>query len=199
MTFFKIAILCYIIFYYGIILFLRSYLLYRKTGVNSVQHLHKEGLAWFNQKVLIFCSILISVIGLNYIFLPNNYLWLIPISYLTTEIFRNIGLALGFFGLLFGFIAQLQMGDSWRLGENHQEKTNLIYQGFYQYSRNPIYLFLLLAHFGYFLMLPNALSLCFLALSYVSFEIKIRLEEVYMEEKHGEEYLVFKRNVRRWI
>lgn len=199
MTFLKIMVLVYIGFYYGGILGLRSYLLYRKTGIHAIQHLHKEGIAWFNQKVLITCSLLIAIIGFNYVLLPNNYLWLIPIPYLVSEVVSNLGIILGFSGLILGFIAQLQMGDSWRLGEHPQETTRLIQKGFYQYSRNPIYLFLLIAHLGYFFMLPNALCLCFLVLSYVSFEIKIRLEESYMEDKHGADYLAYKLVVRRWV
>lgn len=33
----------------------------------------------------------------------------------------------------------------------------------------------------------------------MTFEIKIRLEEAYMESKHGEIYLAYKKQVRRWV
>lgn len=102
----KIAVLAYIIFYYGGILLLRSYLLYKKTGIQAIQHLHKEGITWFNQKLLITCAILIPFIGLNYVLLPNNYLLLVPIPYLVSDIISFLGILLSTGGLILGFIAK---------------------------------------------------------------------------------------------
>ena len=95
--------------------------------------------------------------------------------------------------------AQFQMGNSWRLGLNKEEKTKLVREGSFKYSRNPIYLGILISYIGFFLMMPNTLSFAFLVASYIGLEIKIRLEEQYLLKIHPAEYLNYKSSVRRWI
>ena len=91
------------------------------------------------------------------------------------------------------------MGDSWRLGLNENETISLIKHGLFKYSRNPVYLGILVSNIGFFLLMPNAVSLCFLALSYVSIEVKIRLEENYLLNTKGLAYENYLNRVRRWI
>ena len=131
--------------------------------------------------------------------MEQNYLWLIPIYYLEKIIIGYLGIALSAIGLAIVIIAQLQMGDSWRLGLNKSEKTVLIQRGFFRFSRNPIYLGILISNIGFFLMMPNALSFAFLVTSYIALEIKIRLEEQYLTQTHPIEYANYKSGVRRWI
>ncbi|HMQ88474.1 MAG TPA: methyltransferase [Flavilitoribacter sp.] len=68
-----------------------------------------------------------------------------------------------------------------------------------RFSRNPVYAALMLSYLGFFLMLPNALSLCFLTLSYFSLAVKIRLEEDYLDGIHGAAFRDYRARVRRWI
>lgn len=197
----KIAALVYLIFYYGMLVGYRSFLLYRRTGINPIKKITREGVTGFVENVFGVCFVLISVIVLNYVFIEKNYeFYLVPIPYLEQEILGFIGIPIALIGLLFAFIAQLQMGDSWRLGVNEKlEKTELITKGLYQYSRNPVYFGLLISYIGFFLMMPNALSFCFLVLSYFALEIKIRLEEDHLEKNHAAVFFAYKKKVRRWI
>lgn len=200
MTFLKIASLLYVFFYYGILLAFRAFLLYRNTGINPIKNLEKKGIAGFVEKGITICFILVSVIAFNYVFLEYNYqFYLIPITYLEIQWIWITGIVLAFVGLIIGFVAQLQMGNSWRLGLNRKEKTDLITKGLYQYSRNPVYLGLMISYIGFFLMLPNALSFCWLVLSYFLLGVKIRLEEQYLESKHNPQFAIYKEKVRRWI
>ena len=130
---------------------------------------------------------------------PFEICYLIPIPYLVSAGIANPGIGLGFGGLSLAILAQLQMGDSWRLGINSNEKTNLITNGLFRYSRNPVYLGLMISYFGFFFFFLNVLSLCFLVLSYVALEVKIRLEENYLESVHIDTFNAYKRRVRRWI
>lgn len=195
----KIASLFYLLFYYVVIIGVRSYLLYKNTGINAITSKEKQGMEGFIEKVFMVCLFLISVIVLNFVFLENNYQWLIPITYLENLTVGYLGIGLSFVGIAIGAIAQLQMGNSWRLGLKKNEKTNLVLKGFFKYSRNPIYLGALISYIGFFMMMPNALSFAFLAVSYVALEIKIRLEEQYLEGVHSIEYSKYKSSVRRWI
>jgi protein-S-isoprenylcysteine O-methyltransferase Ste14 len=200
MTFLQIAVLLYVLFYYGILLGFRAYLLYRRTGVNAIINIPKEGVWGFNERVLMFCFILVSVVGFNYAFIPQNYPLLVPIPWLKAVLFSQLGVVIASFGLLFAFIAQLQMGDSWRLGiDENQSAPPLITHGLYRFSRNPVYLGILISLLGYFLMVPNAFSLLLLVLMFVSIQIKVRLEEAFLLAKHAESFKLYKQKVRRWF
>jgi len=199
MTVFQIAALIYLLYYSGILLGFRGYLLYTRTGVNPIQSRKKTGVEGFIENVFKVCLVLMVATVLNYVFIEGNYKYLIPIKYLESNLIAYLGIFLGMFGLSFGFIAQLQMGDSWRLSLNENEKTDLVHQGLFAYSRNPIYLGYLISIIGFFMMMPNAISLCILSLSYVAIQVKIRLEEKYLIRINGIEYENYLARVRRWI
>jgi len=91
------------------------------------------------------------------------------------------------------------MRESWRIQINITEDTKLVTHGLYKYSRNPIYLGLLISFLGFFMIAPNALSLCFLILMLSSIGIKIRLEEEHLIRKHPGDFMEYKNNVRRWV
>jgi len=191
--------LAYWILYYGLLLVFRAYVLYRNTGVNAIQNRQTDGLAGFAELVFKVCFILIPVLVLNYVFIPQNYQYFVPIQYLSLDWLNVLGGLLGIGGILFAFIAQLQMGNSWRLGLDHSTTTELVTKGFYQFSRNPIYLGVLVATFGFFLLLPSAASLGLLVANYIGLEVKIRLEEQFMAEQHQADYLTYQQRVRRWL
>ena len=200
MTVLQFAALFYLIIYYGVLLGFRAYLLYKNTGINPITNMEKKGIEGFVEKVFQVCFVLVSIIVLNFVFIEVNYVYyLVPFTYLELSWLGNIGIILSSTALIFAIIAQLQMGNSWRLGLNKQEKTTLVKSNLFRYTRNPIYLGLLISYIGFFLMMPNAFSLVFLVTSYVALEIKIRLEEQYLIDKHGQSYLSYHAKVRRWI
>ena len=196
---YKIAILIYIFIYNGLLIIGRSYLLYKKTGINPFKKMGKDDAAGVNEKVLIFGASLLPVIAIAFSFFENIYQYFVPINYLIYELPRNIGCVLAFGGLAVAFIAQLQMGNSWRTGIDKNIKTALVTTGLFRYSRNPIYLALLISLLGFFLMAPNALSLCCLVLAYPSIEIKIRFEEEHLAEEHPVAFNNYQEKVRRWV
>lgn len=199
MTYLQISALIYLFTYFGIIIGLRSYLLYKRTGINALRHVEKDGIAGIVEKVLAVGLVVIAVVVLNFVFLENNYLLLVPIPYLLHPMIGYIGIGMSLVGLIIGIVAQLQMGDAWRLGLNKTETTTLVYEGLFRFSRNPIYLSVFISNIGFFLMMPNALSFTLVVLNYVALEIKIRLEEEYLTSTHGEEYISYQNKVRRWI
>lgn len=91
------------------------------------------------------------------------------------------------------------MRESWRIGIDEENKTELVTNGFFAISRNPIFLGRMIANIGLFLVLPNAFTLLIIALSTVSINTQIRLEEEFLEQEFGEQYQEYKTKVRRWI
>ena len=93
----------------------------------------------------------------------------------------------------------MKMANSWRIGIDENNKTELVTKGFFSVSRNPIFLGIMIANIGLFLVLPNAFTLLIISLSTVSINTQIRLEEAFLEKEHGKEYSNYKPKVRRWI
>ena len=196
---YKIAALGFVLIYFGLLIGCRSYLLYRRTGINPLRPAVQAGARGLNERILGLATLVLPVVALNYAFLEDNYRYLAPIPYLEGALYKNVGLALSAIGLLWTFVAQLQMKDSWRIGIEPTSKTPLITGGLYRYSRNPIYLGLIGAFLGFFLLAPNALSLCFLAIMYSSIALKVRFEEEFLRQTHGTQFLQYASQVRRWL
>lgn len=78
--------------------------------------------------------------------------------------------------------------------------TAIVTAGAFRFSRNPIYLSLLLLYLG-IASLINALWIFLLALPLVVVLQRgvVEREERYLERKFGDEYMVYKNRVRRWM
>ena len=109
-----------------------------------------------------------------------------------------------------GIIVAAILGLGWRSvslmrgtgqSENpYKPTTQIVTQGPYRFTRNPMYLQMVLVCIGFAIILWNVWILllspvCALALTWLA----ILPEEKYLERKFGEEYLSYKRKVRRWI
>ena len=81
------------------------------------------------------------------------------------------------------------------------KKVNkLVISGIYKYSRNPMYLGLLIIVISssiFYLNIYSILTPIFFYLWINRFQIK--REEVFLTEKFGEDYLSYKKKTRRWI
>lgn len=80
------------------------------------------------------------------------------------------------------------------------EATTLVTSGLYRYSRNPMYLGVLLVLIGWALFLGNLVSVLFI----VGFALfinryQILPEERLLQEKFGADFMAYKARVRRWI
>lgn len=114
-------------------------------------------------------------------------------------IFKYIGIALLILSLIWILIAQFQMKNSWRIGIDENVKTELITAGLFNYSRNPIFLGILVSLIGLFFTLPTLISLSFLIISNILIQIQIRLEEEFLLKEHDKVYLQYKAKVRRFL
>jgi len=77
--------------------------------------------------------------------------------------------------------------------------SNIIKNGPYAISRNPIYLVMTLIHLAAAFYYNSYWSLLMLIPAVPVINIFIKKEEKYLEEKFGDEYLAYKSGVRRWI
>ena len=81
------------------------------------------------------------------------------------------------------------------------KKVNkLVTSGIYKYSRNPMYLGLLLIVISSSILYLNIYSVSTpIFFYYLINRFQIQREEIFLTEKFGEEYLSYKTKTRRWI
>jgi protein-S-isoprenylcysteine O-methyltransferase Ste14 len=107
-----------------------------------------------------------------------------------------------FIGTGFGLIASsIQLFK--KAGTAHlpwKSSTKLVSAGFYRQSRNPIYLGMVLISLGIAFEV-NSLWGILTTIPLIVFldRYPIRKEERYLEQKFGDEYRAYKKQVRRWI
>jgi protein-S-isoprenylcysteine O-methyltransferase Ste14 len=84
--------------------------------------------------------------------------------------------------------------------DTSKSTTKIVTDGAYLFSRNPLYLSLLLLLFGVAILLSSLWLFCTVPILYTLFLFKaVKLEESYLSQKFGEEYLNYSAKVKRWI
>ena len=189
----------FLIIYFLLVFVIRSILLKNKTGVNPLTFNKTDDAHGFNGKVFTIITLIeLIVVGL-YAFKIEWYKYLLPFWYLENNLLSKIGWVLLFVSLLVVWISQSQMSTSWRIGIDEENKTKLITNGMFSISRNPIFLGIMIANIGLFLVIPNAFTLLIISLSTISINTQIRLEEEFLKRDFGDEYVEYAKKVRRWL
>jgi protein-S-isoprenylcysteine O-methyltransferase Ste14 len=177
----------------------RSVIIWRQTGRSPLALGQGDSVYDYIGHWFKFTMALMVTVVVAFSVPVHVYQYLVPISFLETDLLRTIGVGLTVIALAWTVVAQAHMGVSWRIGIDQHQKTSLVMQGLFRYSRNPIFLGALVAFFGFFMLMPNAVSLLVFVLSYVLIQIQVRLEEDFLVHVHGEEYRSYCRHVRRWL
>jgi len=103
-------------------------------------------------------------------------------------------------GLVITLLAQLAMGDSWRIGVDSDERTTLVTAGPFALVRNPIFTSMLPASLGLALLVPNAVTLAAFVALVGALELQTRVvEEPYLLRVHGDVYAGYAARVGRFV
>lgn len=195
----KIILPLYFIIYFGIAFVLKTLVVAKRIGKNPLV-LPKDdsayGLIGFYFKLTL---IAMFIYVFAYSLFPTWHQYFLVIPSLDYQIVKYLGLICLAFSLVWTIIAQSHMKDSWRIGIDNETKTDLVKSGVFSFSRNPIFLGMILSLVGLFLVTPNALTSIFMILGYVLIQIQIRLEEEFLTKEHGKEYSYYKEKIRRLI
>jgi len=189
----------YLLAYFSAAFFWRSYAVWKRSGVNPVVFKGSDSAHDLIGRV--FKALLATIVAVVFIyaFVPNAYQYLMPISWFERTWIKLTAIVLLLVSLLWTILAQAQMGNSWRIGIDTDHRTELVQNGVFKISRNPIFVGIMVTLLGLFLIIPNVVTLITLLLGVILIGIQVRLEEEYLTSKHGEKYLEYRRNVRRWI
>lgn len=113
---------------------------------------------------------------------------------------RIVGIVITAIGVAVFIISVLQMKDNWRAGIQREDKTNLVMTGIYSISRNPaflgfdlMYIGILLSYFNWYLCLATVVAVLLFHLQIVN------VEEDFLTETFGNEYLEYKSKVCRYL
>lgn len=112
---------------------------------------------------------------------------------------RFTGFCVGLLGDGIFLISVLCMKDSWRAGIPDQDKTELVTDGIYAFSRNPAFLGFDLQYIGVLLMFCNLLTGMFTVFAIVMLHRQILQEERHLTAAFGAEYLNYRRRVLRYL
>lgn len=131
--------------------------------------------------------------------LLNKY---IPVTHFIESPWNKIGIAVivvaGSFDLwsLFLFLKKRTTPNPMK----PENTTGLVVNGLYKYSRNPMYVGLLIILTGYAIWLGSLTPFLVLPLFYWAItEMQIKPEERVLTDKFGEDYQTYKNSVRRWL
>lgn len=112
---------------------------------------------------------------------------------------RFTGFCIGMVGDLIFLISVLCMKDSWRAGIPVKDKTELVTDGIYAYSRNPAFLGFDLQYIGMLLIFCNLLTGMFTVFAIVMLHLQILQEERYLTATFGTAYLDYRHRVFRYL
>jgi len=189
----------YLLAYLGVAFFWRSFLVWKRTGVNPYVLGKTDNAHDFAGMLFRLTVIAIVAVVILHAVSSQTYAFLTPIRWLERQALQRAGLFLLAASFIWTLLAQAQMGDSWRIGIDASTKTQLVTHGVFGISRNPIFLGMRVTLLGFFLILPNAVTLTTLVLGDALMQIQVRLEEEYLRQTHGEKYQKYCERTRRWL
>ncbi len=116
------------------------------------------------------------------------------------SVFKYIGIAIVVLGIGIIIYASIVFKKAETNIEPWKPTTKIISAGLYGYTRNPIYVAFCLIQIGMGIFLNSLWILIgFIITAILICHIAIKMEELYLETKFREEYILYKNKVRRWL
>lgn len=127
----------------------------------------------------------------------DNYLVIIPkLQIPSLMLLGNTLLTLGFCTTL---LLHFMLGKQWRSGIDPQKPTQLITNGFYRFTRNPMFLAIGLSQLGFFMAIPSVFSATCLVIGITCLAVQTAAEEKHLTMLLPTIYNQYCDKVRRWI
>jgi len=126
--------------------------------------------------------------------------WLIPLPLMVPPILQTSGFLLVLIGFLLGVGALIAFRSARTTRDPHRPVSRLVTSGVYRFTRNPVYLGLILMLIGVLLNAGSYWGILLAPVLVILFNrLVIEREEEYLAYKFGDEYRSYKSKVRRWI
>lgn len=112
---------------------------------------------------------------------------------------KVFGCYFGVTGIILFFMSVTTMKDNWRAGIAIKDKTSIVKEGIYKYSRNPAFLAFYLVYISTLLMYFSWWLFVITLITILVFHLQILEEEKFLNEKFGDEYKEYKANTLRYF
>jgi protein-S-isoprenylcysteine O-methyltransferase Ste14 len=123
-----------------------------------------------------------------------------PLNSLHAPWIQLTGIVVAIAGIAATVYAQVDMGDSWRIGVDPSELTTLVRQGIFGIVRNPIFSAMFVFGLGIALVTPNVVAIVGFVLLALTIEVQVRVvEEPYLSTTHGDSYRDYLATVGRFV
>jgi protein-S-isoprenylcysteine O-methyltransferase Ste14 len=161
----------------------RTVLHWRETGDSGWRGLSgRFGSPEWLAGVLFVVALVVGILGPMLVLLGQSVI-------ARSDLVGIVGSGLALFGVGLTVAAQLSMRDSWRIGVDSSERTELRTTGLFGAVRNPIFSAMALTATGLMLMVPTVVSVGGLLALFVALQLQVRIvEEPYLLRTHGEVY-----------
>ena len=169
--------------------FAKNISLRKKTG-NEIRGKNKEA----NISIYLFITFITLALGMSFFQLSFG-----KVQILSGQLALHLGLTLLLLNILVSAASLLHLKDSWRVGVLEDQKTILVSNGIYRFTRNPYFVSYLLMSAAYTILLQNLLLLGLSVILFFAIHKMIIKEEEYLYSKHGDEYTQYKAKVPRYI
>lgn len=177
----------------------RSVAVWRRTGVNPYVLPRSDDAHGYVARAFRFVLPLCAAAAFVPWLAPGADAWLGPFPVIEHPAARTVGWGLLIASFAWIGVAQAQMGASWRIGIDEARSTDLVAQGLFRVSRNPIFLGMRVTLVGLFLVDPSAATMLVLVVGEILVQVQVRLEEDHLAALHGDAYAEYRRRVRRWL
>lgn len=141
------------------------------------------------ERIMSCATVLTAIFGVGSIFLVKHF---------PAKEIRIMGIVIGMIGVFFFASATITMKTSWRVGIP-EEKTTLITEGIYKWSRNPAFVGFDLLYLSVCLMFFNIPLVCVSVWAAVMLHLQILQEETHMYNMFGDEYALYKKHTLRYF
>ena len=174
----------------------RSWLQYRRTGSTGLRGIRAGGLLEYLAGGGFVVALIVAVSAA----IMQETGVIEPVRVLSVVWVQTVGIVIATAGIAATVYAQLEMGDSWRVGVDQRETTTLVHTGVFGRIRNPIYTAMFTFGIGIALVTPNLVACAGLILLVASIQLQVRrVEEPYLLRTHGDAYRTYAAHVGRFI
>lgn len=182
----------------GLLYGFRSLGLARRCGHSHIHYGARGSATWWHRQLFnLFRALILGVCLLRIAFPIDGWLGILDPLYRPAVLLTGVALLL----IAFARVSYVQgyLNADWRSGIDDAHPSGLLTGGPYARSRNPIFLAILVAQFGFLLALPSLFSLLCLIVGATVILLQAQAEERSLRHRHGSAYEDYRHRVPRWL